>query len=67
MAVNFTHTDYTDELNRIIVALTGIRNDIRLLSCGPRAGFAELILPPAMRFRLQTPSVDSSHDHVCSW
>lgn len=31
MAVNFTHTDYTDELNRIIVALTGIRNDIRLL------------------------------------
>ena len=31
MAVNFTHTDYTDELNRIITALTGIRNDIRLL------------------------------------
>ena len=30
-AVDFTHTDYTDELNRIIVALTGIRNDIRLL------------------------------------
>ena len=31
MSVDFTHTDYTEELNRIIVALTGIRNDIRLL------------------------------------
>ena len=31
MSVDFTHTDYTDELNRIITALTGIRNDIRLL------------------------------------
>lgn len=28
---NFNHVDYTDELNRIIVALTGIRDDIRLL------------------------------------
>ena len=28
---DFNHIDYTDELNRIIVALTGIRNDIRLL------------------------------------
>ena len=31
MSVDFTHTDYTDELNRIIVALTGIRDDVRLL------------------------------------
>lgn len=31
MPVRFTHTDYTEELNRIIVALTGIRNDVRLL------------------------------------
>jgi hypothetical protein len=31
MAVRFTHTDYTEELNRIITAMTGIRNDIRLL------------------------------------
>jgi hypothetical protein len=28
---DFNHTDYTDELNRIISALTGIRDDIRLL------------------------------------
>lgn len=28
---DFNHVDYTDELNRIIVALTGIRDDIRLL------------------------------------
>lgn len=28
---DFNHIDYTDELNRIIVALTGIRDDIRLL------------------------------------
>lgn len=31
MAIRFTHTDYTVELNRIISAMTGIRNDIRLL------------------------------------
>ena len=31
MAIRFEHTDYTAELNRIIVAMTGIRNDIRLL------------------------------------
>lgn len=31
MAVRFEHTDYTAELNRIIIAMTGIRNDIRLL------------------------------------
>jgi len=28
---DFNHTDYTDELNRIIAALTGIRDDIRLI------------------------------------
>ena len=28
---NFNHVDYTAELNRIIVALTGIRDDVRLL------------------------------------
>lgn len=28
---DFNHTDYTDELNRIITALTGIRDDIRLI------------------------------------
>jgi hypothetical protein len=28
---DFNHTDYTDELNRIISALTGIRDDIRLI------------------------------------
>lgn len=28
---DFNHTDYTEELNRIIVALTGIRDDIRLI------------------------------------
>lgn len=28
---DFNHIDYTDELNRIITALTGIRDDIRLL------------------------------------
>ena len=31
MAIRFEHTDYTEELNRIIIALTGIRNDVRLL------------------------------------
>ena len=28
---DFNHIDYTEELNRIIVALTGIRDDVRLL------------------------------------
>ena len=28
---DFNHTDYTDELNRIISALTGIRDDVRLV------------------------------------
>src|SRR6056300_1146788 len=28
---DFNHTDYTDELNRIISALTGIKDDIQLI------------------------------------
>ncbi len=32
-------------LRTLAVSLYKIANDIRLLSCGPRAGFAELILP----------------------
>jgi len=32
-------------LRTIAVSLYKIANDIRLLSCGPRAGFAELIIP----------------------
>ncbi|WP_027184425.1 class II fumarate hydratase [Desulfovibrio inopinatus] len=32
-------------LRTLAVSLFKIANDIRLLSCGPRAGFAELILP----------------------
>ncbi|MEE3003172.1 MAG: class II fumarate hydratase [Pseudomonadota bacterium] len=33
------------QLKTLAVSLFKIANDIRLLSCGPRAGFAELILP----------------------
>jgi fumarate hydratase class II len=33
-------------LRTLAVSLYKIANDIRLLSCGPRAGFAELLLPP---------------------
>jgi fumarate hydratase class II len=29
----------------LAVSLFKIANDIRLMSCGPRAGFAELIIP----------------------
>ena len=32
-------------LRTLAVSLYKIANDIRLLSCGPRAGFAELIIP----------------------
>jgi len=32
-------------LRTLAVSLSKIANDIRLLSCGPRAGFAELLLP----------------------
>ncbi len=33
------------ELRTLAVSLYKIANDIRLMSCGPRAGFAELIIP----------------------
>jgi len=33
-------------LRTLSVSLYKIANDIRLMSCGPRAGFAELIIPP---------------------
>jgi len=32
-------------LRTLAVSLYKIANDIRLMSCGPRAGFAELIIP----------------------
>ena len=32
-------------LRTLAVSLTKIANDIRLMACGPRAGFGELILP----------------------
>ncbi len=43
-----THDDlvnFSGTLNTVAVALTKIANDIRLLSCGPRAGIGELVLP----------------------
>jgi fumarate hydratase class II len=33
-------------LRTLAVSLYKIANDIRLMSCGPRAGFAELMIPP---------------------
>jgi len=32
-------------LRTLAVSLSKIGNDIRLMSCGPRAGFAELVVP----------------------
>jgi fumarate hydratase class II len=32
-------------LRTLAVSLYKIANDIRLMSCGPRAGFAELVIP----------------------
>jgi fumarate hydratase, class II len=32
-------------LRTLAVSLRKVANDIRLMSCGPRAGFAELIIP----------------------
>lgn len=43
-----THDDlvnFSSALNTLAVSLTKIANDIRFLSCGPRAGIFELILP----------------------
>lgn len=37
--------NFSGSLNSLAVALTKIANDIRLLSCGPRTGIGELILP----------------------
>ena len=37
--------NFSGSLNSFAVALTKIINDIRLLSCGPRTGIGELILP----------------------
>lgn len=36
---------FSSTLRTLAVSLYKIANDIRLLSCGPRAGFAELIIP----------------------
>ncbi|CAN7672238.1 class II fumarate hydratase [Caballeronia sp. LjRoot34] len=36
---------FSGSLRTLAVSLYKIGNDIRLLSCGPRAGFAELIIP----------------------
>lgn len=36
---------FSGTLNVIAVAINKIANDIRLLSCGPRSGLAELIIP----------------------
>jgi len=36
---------FSGSLRTLAVSLYKIANDIRLMSCGPRAGFAELILP----------------------
>lgn len=36
---------FSGTLRSLAVSLYKIANDIRLLSCGPRAGFAELIIP----------------------
>ncbi|MGV3278089.1 class II fumarate hydratase [Rickettsiales bacterium LUAb2] len=37
--------NFSGSLNTLAVALNKIANDIRLLSCGPRAGIFELIIP----------------------
>ena len=47
-AVQGAHDDLVDlsgALRTLAVSLYKIANDIRLMSCGPRAGFAELIIP----------------------
>ena len=36
---------FSGTLRTVAVSLYKIANDIRLLSCGPRAGFAELLIP----------------------
>jgi fumarate hydratase, class II len=47
-AVQGSHDDLVElsgTLRTLAVSLYKIANDIRLMSCGPRAGFAELIIP----------------------
>src|SRR5437870_1919713 len=47
-AVQGAHDDLVElsgTLRTLAVSLYKIANDIRLMSCGPRAGFAELIIP----------------------
>ncbi|HYA77882.1 MAG TPA: class II fumarate hydratase [Verrucomicrobiae bacterium] len=47
-AVQGAHDDmvqFSGTLRTLAVSLYKIANDIRLMSCGPRAGFAELIIP----------------------
>jgi fumarate hydratase class II len=43
-------------LRTLAVSLYKIANDIRLLSCGPRAGFAELIIPETNRAPRSCPA-----------
>jgi fumarate hydratase, class II len=47
-AVQGSHDDLVElsgTLRTLAVSLYKIANDIRLMSCGPRAGFAELVIP----------------------
>jgi fumarate hydratase class II len=47
-AVQGAHDDLVElsgTLRTVAVSLYKIANDIRLMSCGPRAGFAELVIP----------------------
>src|SRR6202140_2163559 len=39
------HAQLSGTLRTLAVSLYKIANDIRLMSCGPRAGFAELLIP----------------------
>jgi len=45
---DFNHTDYTAELNRIIVALTSIRDDIRLIRARGESGSTGLVINKVM-------------------
>ena len=45
MAAHDAFVELSGALNTVAVSLTKMANDIRLLGSGPRAGFAELIVP----------------------
>lgn len=45
MAAHDAFVELSGAMNTVAVSLTKIANDIRLLGSGPRAGFAELIVP----------------------